>query len=211
MVDRIVPAASSSGSVLGMQVHVEPWPELGLLWQPGIPAQSLGGWSKREISTAHEAGIFRPNLRGIPGERTPVSGGQEKILARSASASSRATRSGHRRDSSGEMRHRRDSSSGETPPPGLLRRNATTTPGTATVNLAPTRSNAATVNLAPTRSNATRSIQRQHPIPQVNLDSDLDLAEDLWQGSSVQEGVVSFWDEVSCCRIEPSAIALSTL
>uniref|UniRef100_A0A0E0ASB0 Uncharacterized protein n=1 Tax=Oryza glumipatula TaxID=40148 RepID=A0A0E0ASB0_9ORYZ len=129
MVDRIVPAASSSGSVLGMQVHVEPWPELGLLWQPGIPAQSLGGWSKREISTAHEAGIFRPNLRGIPGERTPVSGGQEKILARSASASSRATRSGHRRDSSGEMRHRRDSSSGETPPPGLLRRNATTTPG----------------------------------------------------------------------------------
>lgn len=31
----------------------------------------------------------------------------------------------------------------------------------------------ATVNLAPTRSNATRSIQRQHPIPQVNLDSDL--------------------------------------
>uniref|UniRef100_A0A0E0ASB3 Uncharacterized protein n=1 Tax=Oryza glumipatula TaxID=40148 RepID=A0A0E0ASB3_9ORYZ len=162
MVDRIVPAASSSGSVLGMQVHVEPWPELGLLWQPGIPAQSLGGWSKREISTAHEAGIFRPNLRGIPGERTPVSGGQEKILARSASASSRATRSGHRRDSSGEMRHRRDSSSGETPPPGLLRRNATTTPG-----------NAATVNLAPTRSNATRSIQRQHPIPQVNLDSDL--------------------------------------
>ncbi|KAF2918593.1 hypothetical protein DAI22_08g069700 [Oryza sativa Japonica Group] len=27
------------------------------------------------------------------------------------------------------MRHRRDSSSGETPPPGLLRRNATTTPG----------------------------------------------------------------------------------
>uniref|UniRef100_A0A0E0DY94 Uncharacterized protein n=1 Tax=Oryza meridionalis TaxID=40149 RepID=A0A0E0DY94_9ORYZ len=78
---------------------------------------------------AREVGISRPNPRGIPGERTPTSRGRDNFLARSLSLALRRrfslVRPGRRPASSRELP---PASSGETPPLGLLRRDASFVP-----------------------------------------------------------------------------------